>query len=140
MAEPHFIPRLHTMHPEAERTTPADFPRDQALGAVSGVQPKLLIRKVGDTYIHGLTPEELYARYDTCFDLVNQLEDYCRRKLNERPEWSALELFEKVRASVSTRHDWGLSAGEEGWVMFKLCLRMRWPPPHRQRAADDLEE
>jgi hypothetical protein len=128
------------MHPEPEATTPADFPRDQALGAVSGVQLKLLIRKVGDTYIHVLTPEELYTRYDICFDLVKQLEDYCRRKLNERPEWSALELFEKVRASVRRRHDWSLSAGEEGWVMRELCLQMKWPPPHLPSAANHLGE
>lgn len=126
------------MHSEPEATTPAHFPRDQALGAVSGVQPKLLIRKVGDTYIHGLSPEELYTRYDMCFDLVNQLEDYCRRKLNERSEWSALELFEKVEAGVRARHDWGLSTGEEVWVMRNLCLRMKWPHPHRPRTADDL--
>jgi hypothetical protein len=128
------------MHPKAEATIPPDFPRDQALGAVSGVQPKLLVRKVGDTYIHRQTAEELYARYDTCFDLVNQLADYCSRKLNEQSEWSALELFEKVQASVRARHDWDLSEGELRWLMGQLCLRMKWPPLHLPRAADDLGE
>jgi hypothetical protein len=120
-----------------EALTPADFPRDQGLSAVSGVQPKLLIRRVGDVYIHGLTAEELYARYDMCFDLVNQLADYCRRKLNERPEWSALELFEKVQASVGSRSEWDLSAGEVRWVMDQLCKRMSWPTPHPPQAPDD---
>lgn len=79
-------------------------------------------------------------RYDMCFDLVNQLEDYCCRKLNERPDWSTLELFEKVQASVRTRHDWDLSAGEVRWVMRQPCLRFNWPTPHPQQAPDDLGE
>lgn len=128
------------MHPEAEANTPADFPRDYALGAVSGAQPKLLIRKVGDAYIQGLTDGELYARYDMCFDLVNQLADYCRRKLSKRPEWSGLELFEKVQASVRKRSDWDLSPGEVRWVMSQLCLRMGWPSPLHPQAPDDLGE
>jgi hypothetical protein len=114
------------MHPKPETTTPADFPRDYGLGAVAGVQPKLVVRKLGDAHVHGLTPDELFARYDMCFDLVNQLADYCGRKLNERPDWAAAELFEKVQASVRTRHEWDLSEGEVLWVMRQLCLRMRW--------------
>lgn len=112
------------MHPEAEATTPADFPRDYALGAVSGVQPKLLIRKVGDTYIHGLTPEELYTRYDMCFDLVNQLTDYCNRKLKERSDWSFSDLSVKVETTLRSRSDWDLSEGEVQWVIGQLSRRM----------------
>lgn len=38
------------MRPKSETTTPADFPRDYGLGAVAGVQPKLVVRKLGDAY------------------------------------------------------------------------------------------
>lgn len=115
------------MHPQPDTTTPPDFPRDYGQGAVAGVQPKLLVRKVGEVYVLGLTDEELYARYDMCFDLVNQLADYCHRKLEKNPEWTAHELFEKLRASVQSRTEWGLSVGETAWVLRKLCPRMGWP-------------
>lgn len=112
------------MHPTAESTTPDDFPRDHGLGAVAGVQPKLAVRKVGDAYVHGLTTDELYARYDMCFDLVNQLTDYCRRKMKERPDWSFSDLSEKVQTTLRSRSDWGLSEGEVRWVMDQLSRRM----------------
>jgi hypothetical protein len=117
------------MNTQASPTTPPDFPRDYGLGAVTGVQAKLLVRKVGDAFVQGLTAEELYDRYDNCFDLVNQLEAYCRRKLQEKPEWVPGELFEKVRASVTSRTDWDFSAGEVNWMMLQLSARMGWSPP-----------
>lgn len=115
------------MHPKPDPTTPPDFPRDYGLGAVAGVQAKLLVRKVGNVYLSGLSDEELHARYDMCFDLVNQLADYCCRKLEEHPDWTACELFEKLRTAVEKRTDWDLSFGETAWVLSKLCARMGWP-------------
>ena len=117
------------MNSQPDPTTPSDFPRDQAVGSVSGVQAKLLVRKEGYTYAQGLTAAELYARYDNCFDFVNQLEGYCRRKLQEKPEWVPGELLEKVRASVTSRTDWDVSAGEVNWMMLQLSARMGWLPP-----------
>jgi hypothetical protein len=117
------------MHLKPDPITPADFPRDYDVGVVSGVQPKLLVRKRGDTYVHGLTAEERYARYDNCVDLVNQLYDYCCRKLTERPEWAAQELLEQVRASVTARGDWDFSAREIHWMLAQLSIRMGCSPP-----------
>jgi hypothetical protein len=116
------------MNTKPDSTTPEDFPRDYGQGAVGGVQPKLLVRKNGKTYVHGLTGEERYARYDNCFDMVNQLAKYCRRKILERPEWSPKELLEKVRTSVESRADWDFSSGEVDWMMMTLCTRMQWTP------------
>lgn len=107
--------------------TPEDFPRDYGMGAVSGAQSKLLARKVGEVYVSGLTEDERYARYDNCFDLVNQLEDYCSRKMRERPDLSTAELLKKVRAAVVSRPEWDLSAGEIDWMLDKLRLRMTLP-------------
>jgi hypothetical protein len=112
------------MHPQAEKATPADFPRDYALGAVSGAQPKLLVRKAATGFVSGLTADELYARYEACYDLVNQLAVYCSRKLDERPEWTASELLEKVQASLRARADWDFSESEVRWMMEQLWLRM----------------
>lgn len=115
-------------HPLPDKDTPEDFPCDYGAGAVAGVQPKLLIRKVGETYVSGLTDEELYVRYDVCFDLVNQLVDYCHKKLAERPEWSQNELLEKVQRAVAARLEWDFSPGEVQWMMTKLIARMNWSP------------
>jgi hypothetical protein len=116
------------MTAKPESTTPADFPRDYGLSSVSGVQPKLAVRKIGDGYVSGLTGEELYVRYDVCFDLVNQLEVYCNRKLKEHPDWSGAELCDKVSVSLAARTDWDFSKGEIRWMLTQLCSRMEWQP------------
>lgn len=117
------------MHPVPETTTPLDFPRDYGAGGVSGVQPKLSVRLIAGKYVSGLTEEELYERYDACHDLVNQLVDYCHRKLTERPDWPVRDLFQKVRKGVAQRQDWEFSEGEHRWMMANLCTRMAWPTP-----------
>lgn len=122
-------------HPLQEKSTPKDFPRDYGTGAVTGVQPKLLVRKVGETYVAGLTEEELYVRYDVCFDLVNQLVDYCHKKLAERPEGSQRELLEKVHRAVAARTEWDFSPGELQWMMVKLSARMDWSPSDATKGA-----
>ena len=117
------------MTTKPEPTTPSDFPRDYGLSAVSGVQPKLAVLKIRDAYVSGLTGEELYARYDVCFDLVNQLEAYCNRKKKERLDWSEKELFDKVSASLAARTEWDFSKGEIRWMLTQLSSRMEWQPP-----------
>ena len=112
------------MHPRPETTTPNDFPRGHALGAVSSVQQKLVVRKAGNRYVSGPTADKLYARYDMCFDLVNQLTDYCNRKIKARPVLSASQLREKVQITLRARSDWDLSEGEVQWVMGQLSRRM----------------
>ena len=124
LAAPCHLLRPNTMRPKPEATTPADFPRDHEHGAVSGVQPKLVIRKVGEVFVNGSTAERLCARYDMCFDLVNQLTEYCNRKMKERPEWSTSEQCEKVQTTLKSRSDWDLSEGEVQWVMGQMSRRM----------------
>ncbi len=102
---------------------PDDFPRDQRLGALTGVQPKLPAMKVGDTYVVGLTEEELAQRYDICLDLVRQLVAYCQRKQRENPAWtreynvdrSRRGLVSKVKSGI-----WHFSDAEVTWVMKRV--------------------
>lgn len=116
------------MNQQLDKTIPQDFPRDYGLGAVSGAQPKLVVRKIGDAYVQGLSDEERYARYDNCVDMVNQLERYCQRKLRERADWTIAELLEKVRVTVRGKVEWDFSAGEVEWMMSKLSQRMNQAP------------
>jgi hypothetical protein len=102
-----------------DRQVPDDFPRDQDLGSVTGVQPKLLVREVDGRYRSGRTDEELWARYDVCEDLASQLSAYVSRKVSS-PGLSpgvALTRAEKgVRLKVDAG-EWDLSQREVTWLM-----------------------
>lgn len=102
---------------------PPDFPRDGQPASVSGYQPKVAVRRVDGRYVEGLTDEELYARYDACVDLVDQLTAYCHRKLAEQPGTSLAALLPKVRRGVDNK-GWDLSVAELDWIMNRVAARM----------------
>jgi hypothetical protein len=56
--------------------------------------------------------------------MVLQLERYCRRKLQERPQWTATEILAKVRVTVSSKAEWDFYAGEVDWMMQRLTERL----------------
>lgn len=99
---------------------PADFPRNPDPGSISGFQPKLLARRIGEKFVVGYTPEEVKQRYLYCQDLVDQLVPYCERKKREHPDWSEAYLLEQIKASLH-RKDWGLSALEIDWMVSQLA-------------------
>ena len=99
---------------------PEDFPRDSAPSAVSGVQPKLLLRKVGDTFVSGWTEEELALRYDVCADLVAQLIPYARRKREVNPAWDREELERRLAVGIRAKQ-WGFTEPELGWMVRHTC-------------------
>jgi hypothetical protein len=117
------------MHPKPAATTPEDFPSDTMLGAVSGAIPRQLGRKIDGKFVAGMTDEELYLRYDASFEMVNQIVEYCHRKLSEQPELEGPELFNAVRKVLAARDEWDFSVEEQAWMMKKLCSRMKWPEP-----------
>jgi hypothetical protein len=99
---------------------PEDFPQDPAPGAVPGAQPKLLLRKVGDTFVSGWTEEERALRYDVCADLVTQLIPYARRKLELNPDWDREELESRLAAGIRAK-PWGFTEPEIGWMVRRTC-------------------
>jgi len=99
---------------------PEDFPRDPAPGAVPGAQPKLLLRKVGSTFVSGWMEEELVLRYDVCEDLVTQLIPYARRKLEASPERSRKEFEGRLAAGIRAKH-WGFTDPEIAWMVRRAC-------------------
>lgn len=109
---------------------PDDFPREPDLGAVAGVQPKLLVRKVDGRYQRTLTDDELQVRYDACEDLAAQLAEYASRKIvtsGLTPD-SALSRAEKnVRLKVNTG-EWEFSQSEMAWVMKRTRQRLLAAP------------
>lgn len=100
---------------------PADFPKSTRLGAVSGAQPKLLVRHEAGRYVTGPDESEHRTRYEICEDLARQLAEYTLRKGSSHPEWSRDELQAKVAAGMRAKaFGWGLSAGETDWVLRRV--------------------
>lgn len=107
----------------ASTLIPDDFPRSGPMGAVPGVQPKLLVREeAGQFMLSKPTDSEVQARYELCEDLVQQLIRYTTRKRDERPDWTRAQVREKVAASVRQKaFGWGLSANEAEWIVQRLA-------------------
>jgi hypothetical protein len=101
---------------------PEDFPREPEPGAVPGVQAKVLLRKVGDTFVSGWTHEELAQRYDACADLVTQLIPYARRKREAHPDWSREGLERRLAAGIQAKA-WGFTDAEISWMVRRACER-----------------
>lgn len=129
----HFMPvgrTLPKMNAKSENTrsgnpVPGSFPREPRGSAVSGMQPKALVRKVGDIYVAGQTEAERLERYEICLDLARQLLPYCRRKLLEQRDWSAEEVFRKTRVALRAK-DWGLSNAEIDWIVQHVATTSGW--------------
>ncbi|MFM0684855.1 hypothetical protein PQQ77_02625 [Paraburkholderia strydomiana] len=110
---------------------PDDFPRELRLRAVSGAQPKMLLRESSDRYHAGLTNEELRERYEACEDLAHQLATYTKRKMTESG-WSLEEVLPKVEAGVVRKIRgglWDFSAAEVLWVMGRMRRALSVPAP-----------
>ncbi|MDR5798232.1 hypothetical protein QCE49_33065 [Caballeronia sp. LZ008] len=103
----------------SQKHLPADFPRTTAQGSISGAQPKLLLRKIGDTYQAGPTDDEVYDRYIVCDDLAQQLAAYASRKMTANA-WSLQTAVSKVEAGVFKKvHSgiWDFSTAEVTWTI-----------------------
>lgn len=111
------------MTTEQVQSIPADFPRHGPLGAVAGAQPKLFARKIDGKFVVGLTEEELYARYDNCADLVEQLTAYTRRKLAAMPNTTLDDLLLRVRRGVECK-EWDVSSVEMDWIFSKVADKL----------------
>ncbi|WP_277183301.1 hypothetical protein [Caballeronia sp. BR00000012568055] len=101
---------------------PVDFPRTSSQGAISGAQPKLLLRKVGDTYQAGPTDDEVYERFIVCDDLAEQLAAYASRKMTANA-WSLETAMAKVEAGVFKKvHSgiWDFSTAEVAWTIERM--------------------
>jgi hypothetical protein len=102
---------------------PANFPRALLLGAVSGAQPKLLVRRIDGEYVTGLTDDELLSRHDYCENLVQQLVAYSRRKETENPDWTHefnLERTTKALVQKGRTGEWDITVDEQAWMMGRI--------------------
>lgn len=109
---------------------PEDFPKNDWLGAVSGAQPKVLVRQNGDRY-EVSSEEARWARYDICEDLAQQLVPYTTRKMSEN-SWALEDALPRIEAGVAKKvHScqWDFSAAEVVWIMKRVREVMAAPAP-----------
>jgi hypothetical protein len=106
----------------------ADFPREFRPGSVPGAQPKLLVRKVGDKYLAGMTHEECEERYKICIDLSQQLILYCRRKQEKKTQWSTGDILRKTSQAIRSK-SWDFSEAEIIWTMERVAQGLHWMQP-----------
>lgn len=101
---------------------PDNFPRASSYGAVPGAQPKLLLRKVGDTYQSGPSDADVYKRYIVCEDLAQQLKVYASRKMTQNA-WSLQSVVSKIEEGVLKKvrgRIWKFSDAEIAWTIGRL--------------------
>lgn len=99
-----------------DSSIPPEFPRSRHLAAVAGVHPKLLVRYVDGVFTDEWTEQELASRYEACLDMVGQLRNYIRRKLEERPHWGVEDATKAVEVGLR-RKDWGFTDLEIKWMI-----------------------
>lgn len=108
---------------------PADFPRPEIPGAVSGFQPKLLLSQhSGRFYATGCSPPELYRRWDRCEDLANQLATKSfASKQGKRSHMTELAILEQyLPRLIATR--WTTEA-EARFIIRRTAQLLGWPVP-----------
>lgn len=108
---------------------PVDFPRPETLGAVSGFQPKLLLKQHGDKfYASGCTPRELYKRWDRCEDLANQLAvKSLESQQGKRSHMSEIEILDQyLPRLIATK--W-TSEAEARFIIRRAAEILGWPVP-----------
>jgi hypothetical protein len=108
---------------------PADFPRPEIPGAVSGFQPKLLLTQhAGKFYSAGCSPPELYSRWFRCEDLAKQLAaKSIESKHGKRSHMTELAILEQyLQRLIAT--GW-TSEAEARFIIRRAAELLNWPVP-----------
>jgi hypothetical protein len=125
-----------------ERPIPEDFPRPPTIAVLSGVHPKVAVRREAQSgiYVAGASDDELRERYEICQDLVTQLVAKCQK--NRSTKYASLSetailagLFEQL-----TKSGWG-SREEMAWIVRHTASTLAWQgletAEHLLRSSDE---
>jgi hypothetical protein len=114
---------------------PDDFPREPAIVALSGAQPKLSVRFDTATgkYVGASDDAALADRYVVCLDLAEQLIAKCRRnRLTKYAALSEIQILERLLAQLLGT-GWGTEA-EMVWVIRRTVDELEWHIPDNATA------
>ncbi len=106
---------------------PGDFPCMPDVSALTGVQAKMnIVEEDGEYYQSGTSPSEILAAFDTCEDLSVQMQQYCKRKLDEL-KTTPDNMLELCYRSLLTK-DWCTPA-QALWTMRRTATSLGWEIP-----------
>lgn len=94
------------------------------MDVVSGAQPKLCVRKIGDKYVCGQTDAERWERWDICEDLAHQLIPKAQKDSAAHPEHDTNTTLKRVCDAVA-RKNW-VSLEELNWLISRLRVLLDW--------------
>lgn len=111
---------------------PADYPRRAAHGAVSGFQPKLLLKSGPDGrfYSPGNTPHERWEDWKYSKGMVAAMVERCRQtKSGERAHMTEEAiLFQYYQRAVRPDERYG-TEDQLKWTFRKVAEALEWPLP-----------
>lgn len=101
---------------------PEDFPREPALGSISGVQPKLLVIKVDGEFRSDVNEGEIYRRWLVCEDLVQQLTLKTTKRMREGRIPSVDDYVNKLQKWLEAQEweGWKVTGPEAKWMRDRI--------------------
>jgi len=119
---------------------PTTFPRTH--GAVGGAQAKVLIQKTDGMLKVTPSNDDIAERYEFCADLVDHLNAYCQRKLEEHPDWTVTYNVQRAERGLRQKvlsGEWPLSEGEIRWIMTAVAVDQE-EQAGRRRTIEELRK
>lgn len=116
------LPITVRRHLDETQKAPADFPRDDTPGAVSGAQPKLLLTKIGDRFVAGMDEGEIYRRWLVCDDMVQQLVVKTTKRMKGGRVDNLDAYVDKLRQWLESQEwdGWRLTGAEARWIRDRI--------------------
>lgn len=101
---------------------PEDFPREPALGSISGVQPKLLVVKVDDQFIPEVDEQQICRRWQVCEDLVQQLTVKTVKRMREGRIADLDDYVKKLQQWLEAQEweGWKVTSPEAQWMRDRI--------------------
>lgn len=111
---------------------PADYPRRAAHGAISGCQPKVLLKSGpnGMFYMPGNSPHERWEDWKYSESMVAAMVDRCRQtKSGERAHMTEEEIIlQYYRRALQPDERYG-TEDQLKWTFTKVAEILEWPIP-----------
>ncbi len=113
---------------------PDDFPNPPSTGSVSGTQPKFLAAEWNGKFYIGLTPPELFARWEIVEDLAQQM---MTKLLKPRAEkYANLSEVAILDQYLTRLYQSGFGSEQEmRWLIRRVAHLLNWPIPDKAQTS-----
>jgi hypothetical protein len=111
---------------------PADYPRCEVHGSISGAQPKLLLSSAPDGYFYipGNTPQQRWEDWTYSANMVTAMAERCREtKSGERAHMTEEEIIlQYYQRALKSGGRYG-TEDQLKWTFRKVAESLDWPIP-----------